>query len=200
MWLFILVSALVIMTGLVTSRPLARQIKCRWLSSFLHNDTEGIFSTSETSIIIWWSDINLLVLSSLIIPYRISSFTVFKLSSSSHYLMSDFQKLLCIYKTAECGGHHHLLQPAGLWYAAEMPVFAGSKQWTGCDIRHWNSYQQLSFGDVRYAAIFAAAGIGTVRLVLFWYLGRSFWKTDLRFGDQARGRRLPNAGSFCKVL
>ena len=25
-----------------------------------------------------------------------------------------FQKLLCIYKTAECGGHHHLLQPAGL--------------------------------------------------------------------------------------
>ena len=37
----------------------------------------------------------------------------------------------------------------------------------GVDIRHWNSYQQLSFGDVRYAAIFAAAGIGTVRLVLF---------------------------------
>lgn len=25
-----------------------------------------------------------------------------------------------------------------------MPVFAGSKQWTGCDIRHWNSYQEIS--------------------------------------------------------
>lgn len=133
MWLFILVSALVIMTGLVTSRPLARQIKCRWLSSFLHNDTEGIFSTSETSIIIWWSDINLLVLSSLIIPYRISSFTVFKLSSSSHYLMSDFQKLLCI-----CLKTMVLLKRWLAWIQLLMKNFAHCPEAIFCLSNSWS--------------------------------------------------------------
>ena len=60
-------------------------------------------------------------------------------------------------------------------------------------IADWNANQQLDFRTVRHAAVFAAAGVGTLWLVLLRHLDRSFCQTNLCAGIEAGGRRLSDA-------
>ena len=86
-------------------------------------------------------------------------------------------------------------QEAG--YAAQMSVFAGNKSGARRSICDWNANQQLDFRTVRHAAVFAAAGVGTLWLVLLRHLDRSFCQTNLCAGIEAGGRRLSTDCRSC---